>query len=108
MYWYYLIYLRILYDVSGFIQDVRWWDAHPVYEFFFVKFVFQGLKWSSYLLHRKIIKDLKKKKNRDKSKSLFTKSVYNSILSAFIKHPDKETVRDIGYHENIHKTALLS
>ena len=53
-------------------------------------------------------KGLKKKRKTDKSKSLFTKSVYSRTLSAFINHPDKETVRDIGYHENIHKTALLS
>ena len=36
------------------------------------------------------------------------KSIYNTILSAIIKHPDKVTVQEIGYHENFHNTAPLS
>ena len=36
------------------------------------------------------------------------KSVDNTILSAIIKHPDKETVREIGYHEKVHNTGPLS
>ena len=38
---------------------------------------------------------------------LLMKSVYNTILSAIIKHPDKETVREMGYHEKVHNTAPL-
>ena len=53
-------------------------------------------------------KGRKTQKKRDKSKNLFMKSVYNTILSAIIKHPDKETVREIGYYENVHNTAPLS
>ena len=50
----------------------------------------------------------KTKKKRDKSKNLFMKSVYNTILSAIIKHPDKETVREIGCHKKVHNTVPLS
>ena len=36
------------------------------------------------------------------------KSVYNTILSPIIKHPDKETLREIGYHEKVDNTGPLS
>ena len=36
------------------------------------------------------------------------KSVYNIALGAIIKHPDKETVQEIGYHENVNNTVPLS
>ena len=56
---------------------------------------------------QKVIKHLNQRK-RDKSKNLFMKSVDSTILSAIIKHPDKETVREIGYHEKVHNTGPLS
>ena len=53
-------------------------------------------------------KGRKTKKKRDKSKNLFLKSDYNTILSAIIKHPDKEIVRETERHENVHNTVPRS
>ena len=36
------------------------------------------------------------------------KSDYNTILSAIIKHPDKEIVRETERHENVHNTVPRS
>ena len=49
----------------------------------------------------------KSKKKRGKPKNLFMKFVNKTILSAIMNLPDKETVQEIGYHENVHNTAVL-
>ena len=36
------------------------------------------------------------------------KSVYNTIVSTIIEHPDKEAIQEIRYHKNVQNTEPLS